>query len=480
MSRTVVTIVVAFLLASAMLLTVTPVQASDTVFAEYSVHPEVVKPGTKGYIQIKLTNVGTQPVYDLYLFSVRADEPLKVYETNRELGSLYPGKVKYVILKFEVPGGADPGFYIVKVFVRAKLLNYTDSFEFDVPIEVKRETHVKLSVTPEEVQSDSTTNLTLVVGSVGGEMRDVRISWKSDKILPFAESSSIFVPSVEPGSPAEVKLQVKTTDPGTAVIVFNVSYTDPTGNTVSETRTIALKVKSREEPFLKITLEQEALEVGKPGKLTFTVTNEGGRELRNIFIDWQSNDILPASSSSEFIKLLEPGDSKMISFDVFVNENLKPGYYTIPLTVRFDSSGKTEVVNRTFAVMVRGDISLTTTLFRAESNKVFVSIANTGNAPAKNLVVYARSSYGRAEVFIGDLDPGDEEIVEVDQKGVDTTKPYNLTLKLEYRDVFGNKFVDEKVINVHHFREPFPTSTVVGASVVIVLVVAGVWLWRRT
>jgi hypothetical protein len=129
--------------------------------------------------------------------------------------------------------------------------------------------------------------------------------------------------------------------------------------------------------------------------------------------------------------------------------------------------------------MLKGDISLTTTLFRAESNKVFISIANTGNAPAKNLVAYASSAYGKAEVFIGDMEPGDEEIIEVDQMGVDTSKPYNLTLRLEYRDVFDNQFAEEKEISVHHFRQSFPATLAAGAIVVLALVVVGVWLWKK-
>ncbi len=455
------------------------VQAADTVSVEYSTYPGVVKPGTEGYIQIKLTNLGAQPIYDLNLFQVKAESPLKVYDAHKELGSLYPGKVKYIVLKFEVPENAEPGYYVVEALVRAEYLNYTDSFRFDIPVEVREEPNVKLSVKPGEVESDSQVNLTLVVENRGGEIKDVRISWSSGSILPLTESSTIFIPSMKSGETKEEELRVKTTTPGTAVMIFNISYTDSTGNPVFETHTIALDVKSREESFLDVELKPEALEVGKDGRLAFTISNEGGKELRNILLSWNSNVLLPASSSSEFIDVLRPGESRTVSFDVFVDEKADPGYYSVPLTIKYDSSGVTKVTNRTFAVMLEGDIALTATLFRAESNKVFISIANTGNAPAKNVVAYASSAYGKAEVFIGDMDPGDEEIIEVDQMGVDTSKPYNITLKLEYRDVFDNQFVEEKEINVHHFRESFSATLAAGALLVLALIVAGFWIWRK-
>jgi hypothetical protein len=451
-------------------------QATDTVSVEYSIYPETIKPGTGGYIQIKLTNAGAQTIYDLYVFRIKAEDPLKIFDTHKKIGDLYPGMSKTIISRFEVSEKSKAGYYLVELILKSK---YGDSSRFDIPIEVREESNIKLSVTPEEVESNSQANLSLVIENRGGEIRDVRISWSSGSVLPLTESSTLFIPSMKSGEIKEAELRVKTTNPGTAVMLFNVTYTDPTGNSVFETHTIALDVKSREESFLNVELKPEALEVGKAGRLVFTVSNEGGKELRNILLSWNSNVLLPASSSSEFIDVLKPGESRIVAFDVFVDEKADPGYYSVPLMINYDSSGVTKVANRTFAVMLEGDISLTATLFRAESNKVFISIANTGNAPAKNLVAYASSTYGKAEVFIGDMDPGDEEIIEVDQLGVDTSKPYNLTLRLEYRDVFDNQFVEEKEINVHHFRESFSATLAAGALVVLALIVAGVWIWRK-
>jgi len=315
-------------------------EASDTVSVEYSTYPDVIKPGTKGYIQIKLTNLGTQPIYNLHVFRIKAENPLKIYDTHKEVGDLYPGMSKTIISRFEVPENSESGYYMVEVILRSKYSSNIDSFRFDIPIEVRGEAHIKLSVTPGEIESDSQVNLTLVVENRGGEIKDVRISWSGENILPFTESSTLYIPFMKSWEYREIEFRVKSTDPGTAVMMFNISYTDSTGNQVIETHTIALDVKSKEESFLKVALKPEALEIGKAGKLVFSISNEGGKELRNILLSWQSEVLLPASSSSEFMEVLKPRESRTVSFNVFVNENANPGYYSFPLTLKYDSSGK--------------------------------------------------------------------------------------------------------------------------------------------
>jgi hypothetical protein len=454
-------------------------ETSDAISVEYTTYPEAIKPGTTGYIQLKMMNLGTQPIYNLYLFQVKADSPLKIYNKYRDLGSLYPETVKSIILKFEVPETAKSGFYAVEILLRAEYHNYTSSFRFDVPIEVKEEGFIRLNVTPTTIESDEISSITIVIQNAGSDVRDVRIFWIGDGIVPIGESSNLFIPYLKSGETKEVQLKVKAITLGTAILRFEFSYSDLAGNQMSESYVIGLEVESREEDYLRTAIHPEILETGKAGKLIFDISNEGNEELRNILLRWESEILLPTSSNTEFINSIGVGESRTISFDVFVDENAKPGYYPLAVNLKYDSSGNTVAVNRTFGIRVDGNVSIETTFFRADVDKVFVSIANTGNAPAENLVVYASSPYGRAEVFIGDMEPGDEEIIEVDQSGVDSSKPYNLSLKLVYRDVFNQKFVEENQIVVHHPKQSFPVLWLAVGAVLLVALSAGVWLWRK-
>ena len=452
-------------------------ELSEKVYVEYSTQPEVIKPGTSGYIQLKITNPGTETISYLYLTRVEADAPLEVYGFSTRLGALYPGDVKQVVLRFRVPEGTVPGFYVVKIFLSANYIGKTSSIRYDIPLEVTEESFLQLSLSTAEIEAEKTENVTLKIHNPGGELRDLRISWSGEGVVPVGSSSSIFIRRLGSGATLKVPLSVRAGSTGTAILKFSVTYYDSTGNLRGENHTLGLEVRSREEDYLRVTLKPEALKTGGAGRLLFSLSNEGDEELRNVLLSWSSEVLFPASSSSEFLSSIGAGESSKISFSVLVNEDAEPGYYPLYVSLRYDSSGMEVRENRTFGVEVTGEVSLVATLFRAEAGKVFISIANTGNAPAKNLVALASSPYGRAESFIGDLEAGDEEIIEVAERGASSR--YNVSLTLTYRDVFGREFEEEKQIEVHHPAGGVPLSKIAAAAVLLILIASGAWFWRR-
>ncbi|AIY91104.1 COG1361 S-layer family protein [Geoglobus acetivorans] len=458
---------------------IAPAIASNPLTVEYSIIPSVVKPGVEGYIEIMLSNTGITPIKDIYVFRVDADEPLVIKDYRKDVGDLSPGTSRTLIVRFAVPETAEAGYYLVKVDLRMRAAGSSERYVFEIPVEVREESLVGLSISPEKIEANTPVNLTLRVENAAGEIRNLRISWSGDGLIPLSESSPLLIPSMTQGDTEEFSLRVKALKQGTAVLVFNITYSDVTGNVVREVRTLALDVAAKKESFLNVSLTPGVLEVGNGGKLTFNLAAEGTDELKNILFSWRSDAIMPSSSNSRFIDALQPGERKVVTFDVFVNENVQPGYYPVEVMVEYDYSGMNVKSEESFSVMVTGDISLTATLFRAENDKVFISVANTGNAPAKNLVVYASSKYGKGEVFIGDMAPGDEEIIEVDQKNADTSKPYNITLKLEYRDVFGERYSEIREVNVHHFRESFSSAYLLGGASLLVLALAVIWFIRK-
>ncbi len=449
---------------------------SEKVYVEYSTQPEVIKPGTSGYILLKITNPSTEPISYLYLTRVEADAPLEVYDFSTRLGALYPGDVKQVLLRFRVSEDTVPGFYVVKIFLSANYISQSGSIRYDIPIEVTEEGFLQLSLLPAEIEAEKTENITLKIHNPSGELRDLRISWSGEGVVPVGSSSSIFIRRLGSGATLKVPLSVRAGSTGTAILKFSVTYHDSTGNQRSENHTLGIEVRSREEDYLRVALKPEALKTGRAGRLLFSLSNEGDEELRNVLLSWSSEVLFPASSSSEFFSSIGAGESRNIYFGVLVDENAEPGYYPLYVSLRYDSSGVEVRGNRTFGVEVTGKASLVATLFRAEAGKVFISIANTGNAPAKNLVVRASSPYGRAESFIGDLESGDEEIIEVAQRGAGGR--YNVSLTLTYRDVFGQEFEEEKQIEVHHPAGGVPLSKI-AAAVLLILIALGAWFWRR-
>ncbi len=58
------------------------VMASNPLVVDYSIVLSTVKPGVEGYMEIRLTNPGTTPVEDVYIFRVDAEEPVVVKDNK--------------------------------------------------------------------------------------------------------------------------------------------------------------------------------------------------------------------------------------------------------------------------------------------------------------------------------------------------------------------------------------------------------------
>ncbi len=455
-----------------------PSNALDTLGADYKVYPSSLKPGIEGYVVITLTNPGNSPIEDVYVFKIKAESPITIDDYMRNIGDIAPGLLKTLIVKFKVPENTGSGYYLLDVNLGMRVAGSSEKYVFQIPLKVERDSVIGLSVLPEKIEADKPANLTLRVQNEGSIIKNLRISWKGEGIIPLSESSSMFIGSMDSGEAREFILRVKALKQGTAILHFNITYEDIAGSTVHESRSVALEVMAKKKGFLDVTLTPSVLEIGKKGELAFNLMSKG-EEMWNVLITWKSEAIMPSSSSSKFIDVLEAGEQKTVSFDVYVNENVEPGYYPVDVVVEYDLSDSNVKSEETFSVMIVGDIALTATLFRAESDKVFISVANTGNAPARNIVVYASSEYGKGEVFIGDMKPGDEEIIEIDQRNVDTSKPYSITLKIEYRDVFGENNSEIKEVNVHHFSEGVSSAYILGGTVLLAAIIAGIWILRR-
>ena len=456
-----------------------PASALNTITSDYRIYPSDIMPGIKGYVEITLKNDGNGQIEDVEIFRIDSDRAIAVEDYRKNVGDIAPGLSKKIILKFRVSDDAEAGYYLLDVFLTMKVLGSAERYEFQIPVAVRESNNLKLTVFPDRIEYDTPVNLTLRIENGAGNIRNLRIVWSSDGIVPLSENSDIFVRALNQGEAEDFNLRVKAVKPGTSILTFNLTYRDQTGNSVSETRKIALDAVAKREGYLQVSLRPAPLEIGKKGKITLDLEVNGDEPMKNVLIRWKSDAVMPSASDSEFIEILEPRKKVSVQFDVSVNEDVNPGYYPIDVGVRYDYSGTRISREESFSVMITGDIALTSTLFRAENDKVFISIANTGNAPAKNLVVYASSDYGKGEIFIGDMDPGDEEIIEIDQRGVDTSKPYSISLTLDYRDVFGEKYSEVQEVEVHHFSQSSASMLFAVLGVVLAVIIAGIWMHRK-
>lgn len=168
-----------------------------------------------------------------------------------------------------------------------------------------------------------------------------------------------------------------------------------------------------------ITINKSNIDFGVVEKLDFLITNTGNSQLKNIVFSWTdpTETLLPVNSdNTKYIKSLEVGESKTLSYNVMANSNSNPGLYKLNLTLNFENEDFQETTINTIAGMfVGGKTDFDITFSESDSGTISLSIANIGNNPAYsiNLIIPEQENYtvtGSNSSILGNLDQGDYTI----------------------------------------------------------------------
>jgi hypothetical protein len=168
-----------------------------------------------------------------------------------------------------------------------------------------------------------------------------------------------------------------------------------------------------------ITINKSNIDFGVVDNLDFLITNTGNSQLKNIVFSWidPTETLLPVNSdNTKYIKSLEVGESKTLSYNVMANSNSTPGLYKLNLSLNFENEDFQETTINTIAgIFIGGQTDFDITFSESDSGVISLSIANIGNNPAYsiNLIIPEQENYsvtGSNSSILGNLDKGDYTI----------------------------------------------------------------------
>jgi hypothetical protein len=235
-----------------------------------------------------------------------------------------------------------------------------------------------------------------------------------------------------------------------------------------------------------ITINKSNIDFGVVDNLEFLITNTGNSQLKNIVFSWidPTETLLPVNSdNTKYIKSLEVGESKTLSYNVMANSNSTPGLYKLNLSLNFENEEFQETTINTIAgIFIGGQTDFDITFSESDSGVISLSIANIGNNPAYsiNLIIPEQENYsvtGSNSSILGNLDKGDYTIGSFNitsKRTMDfntTTKPTQtqstpvqnknnlLKVIIEYTDSLGQRNSVTKEINIQQ-----NTKTTIGTT----------------
>jgi hypothetical protein len=220
---------------------------------------------------------------------------------------------------------------------------------------------------------------------------------------------------------------------------------------------------------LDVTFEQNPFpsHAGEQLALSFHVTNNGNTNLTSVTFSLDVNDPLVLRSAKEKTVLLQVGETKTISYNVYVNEDADEGKETI--TLAYDINGNSydedfdiQIASNQVFLQVEQVTSNPESVAPGSSVAITIQVKNTANSEVKDVVLgldvsnlpFAPESV--TEQRIGSIGDGSESSVSFNLIALSTANiaVYKIPLTLTYYDIYGDKYQRQDVVSVNVFETP--------------------------
>jgi len=277
-----------------------------------------------------------------------------------------------------------------------------------------------------------------------------------------------------------------------------------------------ISVKSREAVLAinQVKTDQETIVPGTKTKVTFVVENLAASTLMDIKLNLEILTVLSSatgvtvrelpftpigSGNDKTVKMLTPGQTAEISFDLFTDATAESKVYKVPYTLTYsDASGTNFTKQGIVGLLVETEPDLTVNIDKTEiysagaKGLIEFKLVNKGFSDIKFLDVKLSENkdfkiLSNPEVYIGKLDSDDYETADYTLMVSNTAKDQIiLPLHVEYRDANGGLYTKDLNLNLQLFsgaelkqRTNGKGSPVVIWVILIVVIIAGVLIYRK-
>jgi len=373
------------------------VSAGALVQANFSSNPTIVAPGSDGYLQLVLKNVGTAAASNIKVTTIDYNQYITVSMTGiGDLGSLGNGESTTTLFKFSVSSATPSGLYTIKFSI-----DYCDSSCTEINptaiISVQAPSTLQInSVEPSTLAAGETTTLNFNLVNIGTDaISNIILSWQmpSDEILPLGTSNRQFISSLNGGASITIPVNVSagsSVTPGVYAMTVNMQYFDRSGTRQNITTSVGIKIGGTTDFDIGV-------QDSSSGTTSLSIANIGVNPATSVSIRIPDQPNFAVSgASSVFLGTLNSGDFGVASFQISsrtaitnrtagtngpsntnrtVGVNQTSAGRTLTVEISYsDTSGARQIVQKT--VSLNAGLSTATTSRTASRNTGLLSGTN--------------------------------------------------------------------------------------------------------
>ncbi len=398
--------------------------ASATMqITDYSTTPEVLYPGSTGYLQVTLNNAGSVAADTVTIYyDYGVDENTKI-----NVGSIGAGSSSMTTIPFSVPKGTSSGVLPIHLTIYYGYSSEGDKTgnvksTISVPISQRQIIEVNtLSIDKTSISPGDLFTVDLEVKNSGGTTQNIIIKSASDSSFSIEGTSQKSIGSIDPYSVKNISITLRAdsdSESGKFTVPLVFEYQDSSQNTVSETVYIGPISVTDSSAQFNIQLNPVSdIGVGSQAEFELVVENRGSTDA-SIIIELNSDGdsiFTPIGSNKIYIDNLNAAEIEKQIIYIGIDPSASAGYYSYPLQIT--ANGKTYMQYTGIEVVAEQEITLSyktdsTSISPGSSVVVSAQIANTGNSAIRS--VYSKVSgsdgikiSGTADKFIGTLSVDD-------------------------------------------------------------------------
>ncbi|WP_416838518.1 COG1361 S-layer family protein [Haloferax sp. DFSO52] len=190
------------------------------------------------------------------------------------------------------------------------------------------------------------------VGSVAGTIENVGESEARDVVLRLEPTDPAMTPTdlevtvgtLAPGESADFEYAIglaEGTSPGVRRLPFVVEYRPPGDEMRVADQTDVLASVSTQNPAISVEPRNATFEVDSTGELALAVTNTDETPLTDVTVRLVVEDPLSSADAVAFIPRLEPGETRVVAFDLEVSDDAVPKTQAAAVNVSYrDDTGR--------------------------------------------------------------------------------------------------------------------------------------------
>ncbi|KAB1197370.1 MULTISPECIES: COG1361 S-layer family protein [Haloferax] len=203
----------------------------------------------------------------------------------------------------------------------------------------------RLTVTDSDLRVGGVGRVSGTIENVGeSEARDVVVRLESTDPAMTPTDLEVTVGTLAPGESADFDYTIALADgatPGTRRLPFVVEYRPPGDEMRASDQTDVIASVSARNPAIAVEPQNATFEVDSTGELAVAVTNTGDTPRTDVTVRLLVEDPLSSEDAVAFVPRLEPGETRVVAFDLEVSGDAVPKTQVAAVDVSYkDDAGR--------------------------------------------------------------------------------------------------------------------------------------------